>query len=60
MKELLFIIWVILFIIGFIKVELFLIYKSRQKFLEFSRAYKELKEAEQNLHNLLKDKELEK
>ena len=34
--------------------------KSKEKILEAGRAYKEMKDAENNLHNLLKDKRLEK
>jgi hypothetical protein len=52
----------ILAVIGFIwasfKIEIYLLRKSKEKFLEAGRAYKELKEAEQDLHNLLKDKDL--
>jgi len=48
------------FILAFFKIELWLWYKSREKFLELTRAYKELKQSRENLYKLLKDKELEK
>jgi hypothetical protein len=60
MREIIFILAVIGFMVAFFKIEIYLWQKSREKFLEAGRAWKELKEAEQDLHKLLKDKELEK
>jgi hypothetical protein len=60
MREIIFILSVIGFMVAFFKIEIYFIRKSREKFLEAGRAWKELKEAEQDLHKLLKDKELEK
>ena len=47
-------------IIGFIKIELYFWYKTRESFKELRRAYKDLKKSREDLHNLLKDKELDK
>lgn len=58
MDKLLYILMVILFLVCFIKIEIYLWQKSREKFLEAGRAWKELKESKDNLYNLLKDKEL--
>jgi hypothetical protein len=59
MVKILFILSVIGFLICFIKIELYFIYKSREKFRELKEAYKDLKKSEQNLHNLFKDKRLQ-
>ena len=49
MRDILFILSVIGFIISFIMVEIFFIKKSKQKILEAIKAYRELKEAEKTL-----------
>jgi len=59
MIKILFILLVIGFLICFFKLEIYFIKKSKVKFLELKKAYKELKEAEFNLHNFNKDKELQ-
>jgi hypothetical protein len=58
MREIIFILSVIGFMVAFFKIEIYFIRKSREKFLEAGRAWKELKESKDNLYNLLKDKEL--
>jgi len=58
MKEIIYILASLGLLICFIKLEIYLWLKSREKFLEAGRAHKEMKKAEQNLHNLLKDKDL--
>jgi hypothetical protein len=57
-REIIFILSVIGFLICFIKIELYFIYKSRESFRDLKNAYRELKKSRTNLHNLLKDKEL--
>jgi cell division protein FtsL len=59
MKEIIYILLVIGFLICFFKIELYLIHKSREKFKELKEAYKDLKKLEQDLHNLLKEKRLQ-
>ena len=58
MREIIFILASLGLLVCFIKVEIYFIQKSRENFRELKKAYKELKEAEQDLHNLLKDKDL--
>jgi hypothetical protein len=58
MREIIFILASLGLLICFFRIEIYFIHKSREKFLEAGRAYKKLKEAEQNLHNLLQDKDL--
>jgi flagellar biogenesis protein FliO len=58
MKEVYFILLVIIFILAFIKIEIYFIYKSREKFEELKKAYIDLKNIREDLHNLLKDKDL--
>ena len=58
MDKLIFILAVAGFILAFFKIEVWLIHKSRENFRNLKEAYKELKESKEDLHNLLKDKEL--
>jgi len=55
---LLYIIAVAGFVLAFLKISIWLIQKSRENFRELDRAYMELKHSEEDLHNLLKDKDL--
>ena len=59
MNKILLIIWTILFLIAVVKIELYFLYKSREKFLELKKVYKELKKSKEDLYNLLKDKRLQ-
>lgn len=59
MREIIFILASIGFLVAFFKIEIYLLCKSKEKILEAGWEYKEFKKAEQDLHNLLKDKELE-
>jgi hypothetical protein len=45
-------------LVCFFKIEIYFIRKSRESFRELKQAYREMKDAEQDLHNLLKDKDL--
>lgn len=54
MKDLLFIIWAILFLIGFVKVEAYFLFKSRQAFKELKNAYIDYKKAKKDLEEFLK------
>ena len=58
MKEIIYILASLGLLVCFIKVEIYLWQKSRENFRELKQAYKKWKEAEQDLHNLLKDKDL--
>jgi len=58
MKEIIYILASLGFLVCFIKLEIYLWQKSRENFRELKQAYKKWKEAEQDLHNLLKDKDL--
>ena len=49
MVKVFYVLSVIGFLICFIGLEIWLIYKSREKFIELKKAYKELKEAKNNL-----------
>ena len=60
MNKILFIIWVILFIIGAVKRELFFIAKSKEKFNELKQAYIEYKKAKSDLYNYMRDNKLQK
>ncbi len=60
MREIIIILAIIGLVWVFIKIEIWLICKSREKFLDLGRAYKELKNSREDLYNLLKSKELRK
>ena len=59
MREIYFILLVTIFILAFIKIEIYFIYKSRKKFRDLKEAYKEYKKSREDLYNPLKDKELQ-
>jgi hypothetical protein len=54
MREILFILSVIGFIWAFIKIELWLIHKSRESFKELKEAYKNYKKSKEDLYKFIK------
>lgn len=58
MREIIFIISILVFIYCFIKIEIYFIWKSRQAFKDLKEAYISFKKSKDNLHNLFKDKDL--
>jgi len=59
MDKIIFILAVLLFLVAFIRLEIYFIQKSREKFRDLGRAYKELKEIKKGLYNLLKDNKIQ-
>ena len=57
-KLLVYTIFTIIFLIAYIKINIYFIQKSRESFRDLLDSYRELKQSRTNLHNLLKDKEL--
>jgi cbb3-type cytochrome oxidase subunit 3 len=49
---------VIVFLICFIRLEFYFFQKSKERFIDLKKAYKEFKEAKEDLHNLLKDNDI--
>jgi hypothetical protein len=53
-KLLIYTIFTIGFLIAFIKIEMYFIYKSRENFRNLGTAYRELKQSRTNLEKLIK------
>ena len=60
MDKMLYMALVGLFLICFYKINIYFIRETGKRFLELKNEYRELKDSREDLHNLLKRKELEK
>jgi len=53
-KLFLFLIWLFIFLLAFVKIEIWLFYKSKEKIKEAIEAYRELKKSKQDLEDFIK------